>query len=205
MTSIAGVNGGTALWTSFFGVSGRSLCPRRASLPCSSQSSYWPGYTSGSRQGVVTDAVVVELATIRAKQDSLVEQTKVHQEEINVIKNGINSLNMTCSSMGNQLANVAQTLAKLNDNVSEFGRHWLVEKKDIEKDLHELRIHEVSQDSKLESLKLELSDTTIKARRALHISTGIFIAFSIILIAAKIFGAEAAGKFAAGISQTIKH
>lgn len=153
----------------------------------------------------MTDAVVVELATIRAKQDSLVEQTKVHQEEINVIKNGINSLNMTCSSMGNQLANVAQTLAKLNDNVSEFGRHWLVEKKDIEKDLHELRIHEVSQDSKLESLKLELSDTTIKARRALHISTGIFIAFSIILIAAKIFGAEAAGKFAAGISQTIKH
>lgn len=107
--------------------------------------------------------------------------------------------------MGNQLGNVAQTLAKLNDNVSEFGKHWIVEKNNITKDLHELRLHEVSQDSKLESLKLELSDTTIKARRALYISAGISIAFSIILIAANIFGAEAAGKFAAGISQSIKH
>ncbi|CAB4139798.1 hypothetical protein UFOVP354_38 [uncultured Caudovirales phage] len=152
----------------------------------------------------MTDAVVVELATIRAKQDSLAEQTKAHQEEITVIKNGINSLNMTCSSMGSELANVARTIGKLNDNVSEFGKHWIVEKNTITDDLHSIKIKGVSQDARLEAIKLELTSTTSRANKALYISVCLAAAFIIIIIAADIFGAEAAGKFAAGINQAVK-
>ena len=86
-----------------------------------------------------------------------------------------------------------------------FAGKWFDEKNNISNKLHDIEVHNTKQEGALAAIQSSLNLTSIKARYALLLASSLAVAFIVTILVANVFGAEAAGQFAAGVNQATKH
>ena len=153
----------------------------------------------------VNDNILIDLASLKEQNRSLTEQQRTHSEEISILRKGVNDMTTTCATMGNEMKNVASVIKELNDNVRVFAGKWFDEKNNISNKLHDIEVHNTKQEGALAAIQSSLNLTSIKARYALLLASSLAVAFIVTILVANVFGAEAAGQFAAGVNQATKH